>query len=283
MTAFAMSVAEQAARASEQQFAKVMQRAVLHAENALADTPKQLDVLRKAGVVDAGAMGFTELVAGMSDYLDSGKIMQLPDMSVLHDIEPAVDSVDSDNASQFRFCTECIVTGTDIDRRKLREALAILGDSIVLAGTKRKAKIHIHADDPDTVFAAARQHGAVSAEKADDMHRQQHSTRERSHRFAVITDSAADILDEDIERLDIHMVPCRIQFGDRGYLDKVSITNPLPEIFVASFNFSRAISPTSCRSTSRLPQVEPVRVHALRRSAPGLRATYTLSTLATRR
>ena len=27
-----------------------------------------------------------------------------------------------------------------------------------------------------------------------------------------------------MERLDIHMVPCRIQFGERGYLDKVSIT-----------------------------------------------------------
>jgi DegV family protein with EDD domain len=40
----------------------------------------------------------------------------------------------------------------------------------------------------------------------------------------VITDSAADISDDDLERLDIHLVPVRIQFGDRGYLDKVSIT-----------------------------------------------------------
>ncbi|MEJ2385236.1 MAG: DegV family protein, partial [Xanthomonadales bacterium] len=42
--------------------------------------------------------------------------------------------------------------------------------------------------------------------------------------FAVIVDSGADISDADMERLDIHMVPCRIQFGDHGYLDKVSIT-----------------------------------------------------------
>jgi DegV family protein with EDD domain len=56
------------------------------------------------------------------------------------------------------------------------------------------------------------------------MHRQQHSTHDRNRHFAVITDSAADISDEDMERLDIHMVPCRIQFGERGYLDKVSIT-----------------------------------------------------------
>jgi DegV family protein with EDD domain len=56
------------------------------------------------------------------------------------------------------------------------------------------------------------------------MHRQQHSTHTGTRRFAVVTDSAADIADADMERLDIHMVPCRIQFGDRGYLDKVSIS-----------------------------------------------------------
>ena len=56
------------------------------------------------------------------------------------------------------------------------------------------------------------------------MHRQQHATQNDQRRFAVIVDSGADISDADMERLDIHMVPCRIQFGDHGYLDKVSIT-----------------------------------------------------------
>jgi hypothetical protein len=118
-----------------------------------------------------------------------------------------------------------MITGTDINRRKLREALAELGDSLVLAGTKRKAKIHIHVDEPETVFDLARKFGELSAEKADDMHRQQHSTHDQHRRFAVITDSGADISDEDLERLDIHMVPCRVQFGSRGYLDKLSITS----------------------------------------------------------
>jgi DegV family protein with EDD domain len=56
------------------------------------------------------------------------------------------------------------------------------------------------------------------------MHRQQHAMQNDKRRFAVIVDSGADISDADMERLDIHMVPCRIQFGDHGYLDKVSIT-----------------------------------------------------------
>ncbi len=190
---------------------------------ALAETQEQLEVLRKAGVVDAGAKGFVELVDGMSEYLNTGQIVAKPDLSLLS-IEAPLVTVGSSLESGFRFCTECIVTSADINRRKLREALSELGDSLVLAGTKRKAKIHIHVDEPERVFDVARKFGDISAEKADDMRRQQTSSHDANRRFAVITDSAADIPDEDMERLDIHMVPCRIQFGDRGYLDKVSIT-----------------------------------------------------------
>ena len=224
IAAFADSLRQQTSEGRDNDFPEVMAAAMASVEQALAATPTQLEVLRKAGVVDAGAKGFAELVAGMSGYLRDGSMAHPPDAAVLRHIEPVVDFAEADNDSQFRFCTECMVTAEDIDRRKLREALTELGDSLVLAGTKRKAKIHIHVDDPDDVFNVARRFGALSAEKADDMHRQQHSTHDHSRRFAVITDSAADIADADMERLDIHMVPCRIQFGDRGYLDKVSIT-----------------------------------------------------------
>ncbi len=224
IAAFSQSIAHQVSKVREGEFPVVMSKALERVEAALANTPNQLEVLRKAGVVDAGAKGFTELVAGIAGYLQDGTIAPLPDTSFAHELEPALVFLEADNDSQFRFCTECIVTGTDINRRKLREALAELGDSLVLAGTKRKAKIHIHVDEPETVFDAAREYGEVSAQKADDMHRQQHATHGDKQRFAVIVDSAADITDEDMESHDIHMVPCRIQFGEHGYLDKVGIT-----------------------------------------------------------
>ena len=224
IAAFADSLEQQVSEGRDGSFSDVLVAALANVERALADTPAQLEVLRKAGVVDAGAKGFAELVAGFSGYVRDGSMAHAPDAAVLRHIEPVVDFSEADNVSQFRFCTECIVTSDAIDRRKLREALTEIGDSLVLAGTKRKAKIHIHVDDPDAVFDIARRFGELSAEKADDMHRQQHSTHDRSRHFAVITDSAADVGDDDMERLDIHMVPCRIQFGDRGYLDKVSIT-----------------------------------------------------------
>ncbi|MEJ2298115.1 MAG: DegV family protein [Woeseiaceae bacterium] len=224
IAAFAESINSQVFRVPERGFDAILDKALQRVEEALANTPNQLDVLRKAGVVDAGAKGFTELVSGMATYLRDGSEVPLPHGSMAHELEPAVDTSGLDNASQYRYCTECIVTGPGIDRRKLREQLSALGDSLVLAGTKRKAKIHIHADDPEAVFDAARRFGELSAEKADDTHRQQAATHDDVRPFAVIVDSGADISDADMERLDIHMVPCRIQFGDHGYLDKVSIT-----------------------------------------------------------
>ena len=224
ITSFAENIKAHVAEVQDVEFPAVMAAAVESAQAALAKTTEQLDVLRKAGVVDAGGKGFVELVAGMNDYIGHGRITKPPDLSVLHAADALVTMAGSAEDSMYRYCTECIVTGTDINRRKLREALSELGDSLVLAGTKRKARVHVHVNDPEDVFDICRQYGEPSAEKADDMHRQAHSSHDVGKSFAVIADSAADIADEDLERLDIHMVPCRIQFGDRGYLDKVSIT-----------------------------------------------------------
>ena len=224
IAAFADAVWRQVSTCPDDEFATVLRLARREVDLALAETPKQLEVLRKAGVVDAGAKGFAELIGGLADHLCEGLVTPMPETALLEDIHAPVEFSAADNTSRFRYCTECLVTAADIPRRKLREALAELGDSLVLAGSKRKAKIHIHVDDPDSVFSVARKFGELSGEKADDMHRQQHSTHAGAKPFAVITDSGADISDDDMERLDIHMVPCRIQFGDRGYLDKVSIT-----------------------------------------------------------
>jgi len=221
---FAAAVEHQIKGSQQSDFVAVFSAVMPGLDKALARTTTQLDALRKAGVVDAGAKGFVDLIKGMSDYLLSGEIVQMPDQSN----GLLADAMDMPRISgeeyEYRYCTECIVTGADIDRRKLREALTSLGGSLVLAGSKRKAKIHVHVNDAQAVFDVGRQFGDVSGEKADDLHHQQSSSHRTQRDFAVITDSAADISDSDMERLDIHMVPCRIQFGDRGYLDKVSIT-----------------------------------------------------------
>ena len=221
---FAGSIEKQVNNSQHSDFGAMFAAALPDLDQALTDTTAQLDALRKAGVVDAGARGFVDLVVGMSDCIVHGKIAAKPDLSELLPDSDLPMAMASGEEYEYRFCTECIVTAEEIDRRKLREALASLGDSLVLAGSKRKARIHIHVNDAQAVFDVGRQFGEVRGEKADDLHRQQHSSHQSGRNFAVITDSAADIADRDMERLDIHLVPCRIQFGERGYLDKVSIT-----------------------------------------------------------
>ena len=221
---FAADVEHQVRGSQQSNFAAVFTAVMPSLDRALAHTSEQLEALRKAGVVDAGAKGFVDLIKGMHEFISTGEIVPMPDASsaLLTDVMNMPDAADEEY--EYRYCTECIVTGTDIDRRKLREALDSLGASLVLAGSKRKAKVHIHVNDAQAVFDACRRFGDLRGEKADDLHAQQNTGHDAQRKFAVITDSAADISDSDMERLDIHMVPCRIQFGDRGYLDKVSIT-----------------------------------------------------------
>jgi DegV family protein with EDD domain len=112
----------------------------------------------------------------------------------------------------------------------LREQLAALGSSLVLAGTTRKSKVHIHVNDPAEVFRVAGLFGAVSGQKADDMQRQQQAAHDRLRRVAIVTDSVADIPEDMLDELGIHVVPLRIQFGEQSYLDKVGLS---PEEFLA--------------------------------------------------
>jgi DegV family protein with EDD domain len=220
---FSASLRRQLSGDSNVRIAPALQTAVAATRGALARTQGQLEELRKAGVVDAGAQGFVTLIEGMTDFIVTGTVAEKPEIAAAF-MTSSTATAGEESTPDFRFCTECIVTGSDIDRRKLREQLSDLGDSLVLAGTKKKAKIHIHVNEPERVFALARHFGSLAGEKADDMHRQQRSSHAVTARFAVITDSAADIADEDMEALDIHMVPLRIQFGDRGFLDKISIS-----------------------------------------------------------
>jgi len=221
---FAEEVHEQVAARGVRDFRGLFGLALQRARRSLEATTTQLEVLRKANVVDAGALGFVEMVAGMSDYLETGQIpADDTALRVLHEEQGAAGE---EQDLTHRYCTECLVAGEQVDRRHLREELSAIGSSLVVAGTVRKVKLHVHVNDPAEVFRIAARYGTVSSEKADDMQRQQEAAHHGTRRsVAVVIDSAADLPDEELERLDIHMVPVRIHFGSHSYLDKVSMTS----------------------------------------------------------
>ena len=226
LTAFAHAV-QRARKDAPGDLLSILQQGVAAAHAALEQTKFQLEVLRKANVVDAGAQGFVELIQGVTDYLASGDDAE-PAAGAALDVANASDELTAGSGDEdlaYRYCTECVVSGERVDLRHLRERLSAIGGSLVVAGLRHKARVHIHVNDPAEVFRVAAGFGAVSGQKADDMQRQQHSAHSLDRRVAIATDSAADIPEDDLDRLDIHMVPVRVHFGERSFLDKVGITS----------------------------------------------------------
>lgn len=205
-------------------FSEIFSRVMVTTKKAVAETKNQLDVLRDSNVEDAGAKGFYILMNGFVEFIVNGASQKEPSSQKnFLDHQPDEIYPDSDEI-EFQYCTECIISGNEIDRRKIKEILLKHGNSIVVAGTKNKIKTHIHTDNPSFVFDEMKKFGTVSSEKADDMKKQNKIIKNQTKSFAVITDSAADITDKDIEELDINIIPIRIQLGQKSYLDKVTIT-----------------------------------------------------------
>ena len=261
---------------------------------ALADTPLQLAVLRRAGVVDAGAQGFVELLEGIHDFMLRGRSALRGGVVAINAAVGVFTSVEHEGDNLHRYCTECVLAAEAIDRDAVRAALAALpASSLVMAGTRERLRVHVHIDEPAVLFDVLSTFGKVAARKADDMHAQKRATRQASD-VAVVVDSAADIPPEAFERLPLHLVPVRINFGAQDYLDKVSLSarefyaelarstqpvrtsQPPPGDFRRLFEFllshhaevvyvglSRAVSGTLQSAERAAQETDPARVHVV--------------------
>jgi len=224
-------------------------QALARTREALADTPRQLAVLQKAGVVDAGARGFVDLIEGVVEFIHERRrdnafaaAFSAAELDDLADDEAAAAHRDACGDPEHRWCSECLIIGNGIDRDSLRAAVAALGaSSVVIAGSPTRVRVHAHVREPQPLFEACAGFGLLDACKADDMFAQQRAVSATTG-VAIITDSSADLPLELIERLHLHVVPLRINFGDRDYLDKVSLT---PGQFYAKLRSEAVLPRTS--------------------------------------
>lgn len=202
---------------------ELMAQGLKRAKKSLADTPKKLAVLRDAGVVDAGGQGFVDFLEGIWQFTRSGKV---PDQAQPDTSRASAQPMPTHGEAPetHRFCTECLIDGADMNITQLRANLEALdASSLVVAGSVKRARVHIHTDSPGDVFRICGQFGDIRQQKADDMTKQ-HALMNQQGQVAIVTDSAADLPAEEIDRLGIHVVPVRLNFGDEEFLDKLTIT-----------------------------------------------------------
>lgn len=206
-------------------FTKLVEKA----NESLANTPKKLKILKKYGVVDAGAQALVDYFEGIAYFIKKGDLKNL-DAEIASILKTEVDddclheAIESIDDYTYRFCTECVIMGEGINQQQLKESVTGMGDSLVVAGSKRKTKIHMHVNQPAELFRICRQFGKLHNEKAEDMFHQIKDAHAKHSDVAIVTDSAVDLPQAVLDSLNIHVIPIQIHVGDDAYIDKISIT-----------------------------------------------------------
>lgn len=206
-------------------FFELFKKSLSKAKDSLAQTPDKLQILKKTGVVDAGAQGFVNLLEGIVNFIEYGRIKSLKVIASTTSRMKSfkLDKIDSE--LNFQFCAEYLIEGDDIDRKTINQKLSWLGNSLIVACSKNKAHIHIHTNQPEDVFTLLSEFGTIIKTKVDDMY-QQHTkikpdTQTKS--IGLVTDSTCDLPPEIIKEYNIQVVPIVIQVGEKSYLDQVEI------------------------------------------------------------
>jgi len=183
---------------TEQDLAVLLDEMGKAAWSSVERTPLLLPKLKEAGVVDAGGLGFFYFLEGMvrliRGTLNTGAVIDDEDELDGTAVEPV------EHRWNYRYCTEFILKGSQISGDDIKENLVRMGDSIILVGDTRLARIHIHTGRPDEVLRYASSLGQVSSIKVDDM-LVQHTSRFSDQKSKKTTSVVAVVLGDGFKEI----------------------------------------------------------------------------------
>ena len=146
----------------------VLQHCLDTAHAALDNTVNQNPVLKKAGVVDAGGMGFCLILRGMLESLRGNDIVCENTGATNEEADFGI--FDSEDIT-FAFDTVFIVRKrediTSLD--PLREYLGSIGDSLVIGEDDEAFKVHVHTNIPGDALSEAQKYGTLELAKIENM------------------------------------------------------------------------------------------------------------------
>ena len=140
------------------------------AADAVDDTPNLLPKLKEAGVVDAGGKGIFYVLEGFEK--------SVTDPEMLKDLARIANSqvnrkqkleYINKNEIKFKYCTEFIIESGSFDIDEYKEKIGKLGDSMVVAQTRKKTKTHIHTNHPGQALEIASSLGDLNNIKIENM------------------------------------------------------------------------------------------------------------------
>ncbi len=179
----------------------VMESAVNAAGESVANTPMLLQVLREAGVVDAGGQGLYVILDGALRYL-RGEMEQMrfrkPQIIVSEIHATKLPQMIAADEVPYGYCTEFLLKGEKVKTDKIRSKLEKKGESLIVVGDESAVRIHIHTLDPGEVISYAASLGTLhqmSIRNMDEQHQdylEMQKDRAPAVDMAIITVASGD-------------------------------------------------------------------------------------------
>jgi DAK2 domain fusion protein YloV len=173
----ASKAAAEAARTAPDNLTEVTEAVVEAARDSVVRTPLLLDVLREAGVVDAGGQGVYVLLEGALRYLE-GKVEEMkyrrPQL-VASELPVATRTapLSAEPEEPYGYCTNFLLEGSKLSPDKIRKKLESRGQSVVVVGDETTVRVHIHTYDPGGIIRYATSLGTLhqlQVQNMDDQH-----------------------------------------------------------------------------------------------------------------
>ena len=181
MLTVARVASEEAAASGIADAVELWQLVCTAAQRALDNTPEQLPVLKKAGVVDAGGQGLVYIFEGMLSVFKDNHIIaadEAPEKSAKLSTSGAGKGVYTDDLMKVEdikngYGTQFRVNKNDgASSNKLRAFLESNGDSVVVIEDDEVINCHVHTADPGKIVSHALQYGYLTNFKIENMHEQ---------------------------------------------------------------------------------------------------------------
>ena len=174
----------------------VLMGSIETAKVALENTVNQNPVLKKAGVVDAGGMGFVTILEGMLASLQGNDVALQEGAGETKEQADFADFATEDIT--FAYDTVYIVRKKDetVNLEPLRVYLDSIGDSLVIGEDDEAFKVHVHTNIPWEALAESQKYGTLELAKIENM-RMQHDDLAEG-RKARSTDDL-DAIEQELE------------------------------------------------------------------------------------
>jgi len=197
------------------------------ANQALLDTPNKMEVLKKAGVVDAGGLGFLMI---LETYLDALQEQEDPFTIEKGETTEMVRPKRFLQILSNRYEVVALLDDGYYEEKQIGEKLKHLGNCLDIIKIGNRTKIHIHTDDPYEVRDIIKKMGNIEKLRIEDMAKEVTGQKSVDNvSIGIIVDERTGLSSKIVDHYDIEVIPLRIVWPEGEYVTGENICQKIKE------------------------------------------------------